>query len=268
MPLIEWDRTGEKLYESGVSRGVFYVPGVPGVPWNGLISVNQSDEGGAFETFYFEGVAYYHKLQSSDFKATITAFTYPEAFEEYQGVSEISPGWYADDQAPPGYFGMSYRTNVGNDVDGAEHGYKIHLLYQLSAKPADASYGTLGDSMRPSTMSWDIKGVPQQIPNIRPSAHFILDSRIIPKYQMEFIENILYGDDAGVARLPSIPDLMTAVQERDKIIITDLNNGMWTADGPRDLVQEFPDQSFVIDEVNATYINPNTYNISSTPQGQ
>lgn len=263
MPLLEWDKTGERQYEGGISHAVLYPPGQPGVAWNGLTSVNHSDDGGAMETFYLDGVPYHHHVQNSDFRATISAYTYPEEFEAFQGIGEIADGWYADDQ-PAGRFGLSYRTRVGNDINGFQNAYKLHLLYDLTAKPTDMSYNTLSDSDVPSTMSWDVKGIPQAVSGIRPTPHFILDSRVVPKYDMEAIEDILHGSPSRVSSLPPITDLRTYIATKPKITITDNGDGSWTAEGPRELVYMLDDASFQIDEVNATYSDPDTFTVSTT----
>jgi hypothetical protein len=199
MPKLEWDKIQERVYETGLDRGVLYLPSAPrdydhGVVWNGLTSVDEDFSTDVTRPHYFDGVKYLDSAQSGDFAAKLNAYTYPDEFLEFEGIGSLGNGLFADDQNQK-VFGLSYRTRVGNAVDGVDHGYKIHLLYNLTAIEDTVNYQNGSNLSEPLTFKWIIRGVPETINNYRPTAHAIVDSRFLPRDLLKTIEDIIYGTD-------------------------------------------------------------------------
>lgn len=210
MTRLLWDQAGERLYEAGLDRGVLYLSSGIGVAWNGLASVEEDMSGDTSSPAYFDGVKYLDIPQTGDFEATLSALTYPDEFLDYEGITSLGNGLYVDNQDTK-LFGLSYRTLVGNDIEGVDHGYKIHILYNLTAVPNPSSFETLNDSPNPLLFSWKLAGIPQDAPNYRPTAHVIFDSRYLNAAMFEALEAILYGDVDDDPTLPSISELLDFV---------------------------------------------------------
>lgn len=196
MTSLVWDKAGERLYEAGLDRGVLYKSDSSGVAWNGLVSVDEALDDITAEPRMFDGVKYLDEPVVGDFAATLTAFTYPDEFMEYEGIEFMGDGLYVGDQQPK-RFGLTYRTRVGNDVEGTDYGYQIHIIYNLTAVPSPLTYSTLSEMVSPNNFSWSLTAVPESVPGFRPTAHFILDSRFLPGDILATIEDILYGSDAS-----------------------------------------------------------------------
>jgi len=207
MARISWANIGVRVFEAGIDRGVLYVDGSPGVPWVGLISVNKSQSGGEAKPKYQDGIKIGNRTSPEQFEATIEAYTYPLEFERCDGTHRIDNGLRITQQRRKS-FGVTYRSKVGNEIDGLEHGYKLHILYNLKAEPSDHSYQTLTDANEPATFSWKITARAVQILGHRPSAHFIIDSRDVPSSLLEVLENILYGTESSSPSLPSPGELL------------------------------------------------------------
>lgn len=237
MTKLVWDEVGQRLYESGLDQGVFYKEDTLGVAWNGLISVEEDMGSDTSEPRYFDGVKYLDQPSEGNYAATLTAFTYPEEFEEYQGVESLVAGLYVGDQASKP-FGLSYRTKVGNDVQGLDLGYKIHILYNLTAVPAPATYETLSDGTSILAFNWSLTAVPEPIPNYRPTAHVILDSRDLPADLLTTLEAILYGGE-GVA---------TGMMVYDGGTPGSSGPGLIDGGGPEDVGEELPGEGFITGE--------------------
>lgn len=202
MTRVIWANTGERVFEAGIDRGVLYVDGSPGVPWNGLIGVNQQQSGGEAKPRYRDGIKIGNRTSPEQFEATIEAYTYPLEFERCDGTYRIDSGLRITQQRRK-QFGMSYRSNVGNDISGLAHGYKLHILYNLKAIPSDRGYKTLTDSSEPTTFSWKVTSRAAQILGYRPTAHFIVDSRDVPAALLQILEDMLYGTELEEPSLPT-----------------------------------------------------------------
>lgn len=211
MTRLAWDSIGTRVYELGVERGVLYLDSGEGVAWSGLISVKESSSGGTAKPFYQDGVKYANRPSREEFEATIEAYTYPEEFARCDGTASIANGLFATRQRRKP-FSLSYRTGLGNDVDGAEHGYKIHLVYNALAAPTDRSYDTISDDINPLNFSWNLTVRPPALLGYRPTAHFVIDSRDTPEAVMTAIEDILYGTENAAARLPTVGELVFRFQ--------------------------------------------------------
>lgn len=208
MTKLLWDKAGERLYETGLDRGVLYLSDGSGVPWNGLTGVDEdfSDDGG--DPVYFDGIKQLDSPLIGNFSATLSALTYPDEFLDFEGTESLGNGLYVDNQVPK-TFGLSYRTLVGNDALLTDYGYKIHLLYNLTASITGDSHETLGSSVNPVEFSWSIGSVPVEIAGYRPTAHLIFDSSRMVGTLLQSIEDILYGTALVNPRLPTIQELIT-----------------------------------------------------------
>lgn len=260
MTALVWDQVGSRIYEAGVDRGVLYLSDGNGVPWNGLISVVEKASRNIGSPIYYDGVKYADILTISDFSASLTAYTYPDEFLEFEGVLDAGNGLFITNQQS-GRFGLSYRTKIGNDTEGDDLGYKIHLLYNLIAIPSQKSYQT-SISGNPMEFEWDISATPTKIPGYRPTAHIILDTRFMSPSLLQDIESSLYGNALDDAKLPPISTLVSFIGEWVIIRITDNLDGTWTATGPDELITMLDGTTFQIIQANAVYLDANTYAIS------
>lgn len=261
---LVWDQVGERRYETGVDRGVLYLKDNTGVAWNGLTSVDDNENGSDVSSYYIDGIKYFDSRPTGDFAGAIKAFTYPDEFAPFDGYGDVDHGITLANQPVNDRFGLSYRTKIGNDVDGLDHGYKVHILYNLVAKPDTRSYPTVQDSASAMEFSWSITGVPEMIIGFKPTVHIILDSRNISSNLLSIIEDSLYGTDTNPPTLLPMQDIINMTNAYNIITITDNGDGTWTAEGPDELVVVFDDGHFVISDADVVYLDADTYEISST----
>lgn len=219
---LKWDEISERLYETGVQHGVLYPRDAngaypKGTVWNGLVSVNESPTGAEPNPIYADNIKYLNLMSVEEFEAAIEAYTYPDEFAVCDGSAEIAPGVTAGQQNRKP-FGLSYRTEIGNDVDGTDYGYKLHLIYGALASPSEKTYETINDSPDAITFSWDITTTPVPIPGFKPSAALTIDSTKIDSDKLKTLEDILYGKDAVgeeepavEARLPLPAEIITLI---------------------------------------------------------
>jgi hypothetical protein len=210
MTKLLWDQVGQRLYETGVDRGVLYIRDEngdysEGHAWNGLTTVTESPSGAESNKQYADNIVYLNLVSAEEFGATIEAFMYPEAFAECNG--EASFGGVAIGQQSRKTFGFAYRTRVGNDVDGSDHGYKLHLVYGCLAAPSEKAYATMNESPEAMTMSWEVSTTPVDVGTfegreIKPTASLTVDSTKEDAANMQALEDILYGTAGADARLP------------------------------------------------------------------
>lgn len=209
MAKLVWDESGKRLYETGVEKGVLYVQGEngqyqKGVAWNGLTAVTESPSGAEPTALYADDIKYLELFSAEEFGATIEAYTYPEEFEACDGSASLVEGVSIGQQDRKA-FGLCYRTIVGNDVKGNEHGYKIHLVYGAKAKPSEKAYATVNDSPEAVTFSWEVTTTPVNVAGFKPTASVTIDSTKITPEKLKLIEDKLYGTDSQEAELP-LPD--------------------------------------------------------------
>lgn len=211
MSKLVWDQTGERLYEAGVKMGVLYPQATggtypKGVAWNGLTSVSESPEGAEPEPLYADDIKYLNLMSVEEFKATIEAYTYPEEFAECDGSKSIATGVTVGQQKRKA-FGLCYRTTLGNDVDGNDHGYKLHIVYGALAAPSEKAFETINDSPEAATFSWEISTTPVAVSKegCQPTASITIDSTKADPTALKKLEDILYGSGDTEARLP-LPD--------------------------------------------------------------
>ena len=208
MAKIEWDKTGERLYETGVKNGVLYVQegGVygNGVAWNGLTAVTESPSGAEATPLYADDIKYLNLLSAEEFGATIEAYTYPDEFAACDGSAALVDGVMIGQQARK-TFGLCYRTTIGNDTDGNDHGYKLHIIYGALAAPSEKAYATINDSPEAITFSWEITTTPVNVTGAKPTASITIDSTKADPAKLAELEKKLYGDTETEASLP-LPD--------------------------------------------------------------
>lgn len=211
MTKLNWDVQGERYYETGVSKGVLYPfkegKYKTGVPWNGLTAVTESPSGAEPTPLYADNIKYLNLLSNEEFAATVEAYTYPDEFAECDGSAEIAVGVSAGQQKRIP-FGMSYVTKIGNDTDGQDHGYKIHLIYGALAAPTQKSYATVNDNPEAITFSWELSTTPVEVPNLKPTACITIDSTKVTPENLKKIEDKLYGRDTAEATLPTPAELV------------------------------------------------------------
>lgn len=207
MSKIKWDQTGERYYETGVSKGVLYpqINGVyqKGVAWNGLTAVNESPSGAEATPLYADNIKYLNLISAEEFGATVEAYTYPDEFAACNGEGELAAGVTVGQQKRSP-FGLSYQTKIGNDVD-SDLGYKIHLIYGALAAPSEKAYATVNDSPEAITFSWELTTTPVEVPGMKPTASLTIDSTKVDKAKLAELEKLLYGSDEESGSEPKLP---------------------------------------------------------------
>lgn len=206
MTKLVWGAPGERFFETGVDRGVLFVDGT-GYAWNGLSSVSEKSSGGDLQEYYLDGIKYAQILTAEDYAATIEAYSAPREFSQCDGSFEIYSGLSATQQRRK-EFGFSYRTLVGNDISGQDLGYKLHVVYNAIAAPSEKTHSSTSDSVDAQTMSWDVTTVPNQLSGIRPTAHFVIDSRRASVPDLTELEDLLYGTNVTNPSLPTAAALV------------------------------------------------------------
>lgn len=274
MAALVWDEIGTRFYETGVNKAVFYDERGLGVAWNGLTSVEQSVSN-QVQAVHFDGLKFNDLVTVGDFTAVMRAWTYPDEFLPYEGTLQDQTGFFVADQ-PMNTFGLSYQTRIGNDIENAEfYGYKIHVLYNLTALPAQRLYQTMSLDTEPLEFEWTLTAIPEEIENFRPTAHLIFDSTKMDPLLLKDIESVLYGDEDSPPHLPSMKGLATFVRKWDRLIITDNLDGTWTAEAPHDdmpngteYIRMLDETTFEIISDTAVMIDSVSYNISSTEKNE
>jgi hypothetical protein len=260
MMRLEWDAVGERFYESGLDRGVLYLDG-KGQVWNGLISIEENDSGAINVPVYIDNLKVRDVPRIGDYTAQLGAYTYPDDFLACEGVIEVD-NVFVDGQIPK-TFGLSYRTRVGNDVEGAELGYRIHLVYNLTAIPDTKSYTTLSLSPEPTQFGWGISAVPQKAFGYRPTAHIIFDTRFLTDEMLQSLEDIIYGTESLDPTLPPIDYFLGWTNKWGLLTIIDHGNGIWSAIDDGDFISIIDETTFQIDAPTVVTLDPVTYQVSS-----
>lgn len=208
MTRLQWGAAGGRKFQTGVDRGVLYVPGHDGVVWNGLTSVEESSSGGDTQSFYYDGYNYLNLSSLEEFRATVTALYSPPEFDECDGTVAIATGIFASQQRRKP-FGFSYRTKIGNDLDSSDYGYKLHLVYNALATPSTRTNNTLSSDPEALPLSWQLVTKPVRISGAAPSAHITIDSTGTDAYVLSLIEDILYGNASSAPRMPTVEELIS-----------------------------------------------------------
>lgn len=214
MSKLVWDKTGERLYETGVKQGVLYPQAAggtypKGVAWNGLTNITETPSGAEATALYADDIKYLNLISTEELGGTIEAYTYPDEFAECDGSAALTAGVYIGQQNRK-TFGLCYRTTLGNDVDSNAYGYKLHLVYGALAAPSEKAYATINDSPEAITFSWEFSTTPVNVSGFKPTANIVIDSTKVDAEKLAALEKILYGDGETEARLP-LPDEVAQV---------------------------------------------------------
>lgn len=208
MAKLVWDKTGDRLYETGVKNGVLYIPtsGIysKGVAWNGLTAVTESPSGAEATALYADDTKYLSLMSTEEFGATIEAYTYPDEFAACDGSAELADGVMIGQQKRS-TFGLCYKTTIGNDTEGSDHGYKLHIIYGAQAAPSEKAYATINDSPEAITFSWEITTTPVNVTGAKPTASLVIDSTKADPSKLAALEDILYGKDGEPGNEPRLP---------------------------------------------------------------
>jgi hypothetical protein len=212
---LTWDKVGERFYQTGVDHGVLFIPDATGiydsgVAWNGLTTVTESPSGGESNKTYADNIPYLNLISVEELGATIEAYTFPEEFAQFDGLAVPSAGVYVGQQSRKS-FGLCYRTRVGNDLEGPDLGYKLHLIYNATAKPSEKAYATINDSPEAMTLSWELTTIPIPIDGVnpvtgkeyKPTAQLTIDSTKVDPAKLATLEDLLYGTAGTDPQLPT-----------------------------------------------------------------
>lgn len=235
MPALVWDLVGERFYETGVDHGVLYIPDetgeyATGVAWNGLTTVTETPSGAEPNAQYADNIKYLNLISVEQFGGTIDAFTYPPEFAQFDGLGVPEPGVFVGQQ-PRKTFGLSYRTKVGNDLEGDGYGYKLHLVYGCIATPSEKAYNTINDSPEAIAFSWTISTTPVLVSGYQPTSLIVIDGSIVDPAALAALEAELYGAAAAEAKLP-LPDEIIGMFGGEKATgATAGTPGTWTPGG-------------------------------------
>lgn len=218
MAKLLWDKTGERTYETGVDHGVLYERDEAGeysngFVWNGLTTVTESPTGAEANPQYADNIKYLNLVSVEEFGATIEAFTYPSQFEKYDGTATPTSG-VSVGQQPRKTFGFSYRTQKGNDVEGSDYGYKLHLIYGCLAAPSEKAFATINDTPEAIVFSWELTTTPAQVGTVgdteyKPTASITIDSTKVDPAKLAILETQLYGDVSNDPSMPLPADVIT-----------------------------------------------------------
>lgn len=214
MAVLTWDAAGERFYETGISKGVLYPIGalgtyLTGFAWNGLTNVSESPSGAEPTALYADNIKYLTLMSAEELALTIEAYTYPDEFELCDGSATPVVGVKFGQQTRK-VFGLSYRTEIGNDIDGQDHGYKLHLIYGCLAAPSEKAYQTINDSPEAISFSWEVSTTPPAIAApYKPTSYIVIDSRTADPTKLAALEVILYGAVATEPRLPLPDEIIT-----------------------------------------------------------
>lgn len=266
MTVLEWDKVGDRVYQSGIDKGVLYLKDGRVVPWNGIKSVedNTSSE---LQSYYLDGIKILDHVVPGDFEGKISAITYPEEFDEVLGAIAVNTGLTFYEQESKS-FNLSYRTKIGTDLD-ENYGYKIHLLYNLRAISDAQSFESLSNDPTVSDFSWTLSGTPPVATNvdgIRPTVHVAIDTINARPDLLQALEDILYGTVDVDPRFPTLLEVRVLFGEIGGLYIVDNGDGTWTAIDPSDdFITMIDSDTFQIDHANIVYIVPDdTYQVSDT----
>ena len=214
MPKLVWDEIGKKLYETGVRQGVLYVQSLlglypKGVAWNGLTSISEKPSGAESNPKYADDIKYVDIQSAEQFGGTVEAFMCPDEFAACDGSVELVPGVMIGQQTRKA-FGMCYKTAIGNDTEGYDHGYKLHLVYGAKAAPSEKGYSSVNESPDAMTLSYELTTTPVAVTGHKPTSQMIINSTLVDAAKLAALEDILYGTDVADPRLP-LPDEVYAL---------------------------------------------------------
>ena len=254
MTRLIWGEPSSRVYEAGVDQGVLYPGNGPGVAWNGLVRVSETTKKVAGSINYLDGLRYYNRTTSDSFSGTLEALTYPDEFLPFDGSAPVTS------QRRP-TFGLSYRSRRSDAADS--NGYKLHLIYNATARPTEKAYSTIAQVTEPEPFAWTLDTRPIKLPGLRPTAHVVIDSTVTHAWTMAAIEDLLYGSGTQDPRLPSPEEMIQLFESGTILRIIDHGDGTWTATGPDEAIQMLDATTFQISWPTVIYIDDVTFQISS-----
>lgn len=208
MSMLEWDKTGERQYTTGVDKVVLYVQSAGaypnGVAWNGVTAITESPSGAEPTPLYADNIKYLNLISAEELALTIEAYMSPEEFDQCDGSASVAKGVTIGQQDRK-QFGLAYRTIIGNDVDGNNHGYALHLVYGCMAAPSERANNTINDSPEAATLSWEVSTTPVNVTGFKPTASLEIKSTEADPTKLAALEAVLFGGTDSEARLP-LPD--------------------------------------------------------------
>lgn len=213
MAKLEWNRPGSRLFEGGIDQAVLFVDGGPGIPWSGLIGLSNKANGGERRDVYIDGVKANSEATIEEYLGTLEAYFYPDAFEACDGLGYDLDGLVRVGQQPRKPFHLAYRSWVGNDIDGLQSDYKIHLLYNLQVMPSQRKNRTMSRDIELQTFSWDVVSIPEEVPGFLPTSHLIFESsKLYPKILLD-LEEIIFGGYYTNSRMPMPTEVVNIVAD-------------------------------------------------------
>lgn len=257
MTKLIWGAPGNRSYTTGVDRGVLYPKNSPAAAWSGLVSVVEAPSDVVIDTIYNDGMKDQNSKGES-FTARVNAMTYPANLLEYEVIS-----FQEGRETRRSEVGLSYRTLIGTDTEGLDHGYKIHLVYNALLSPTEKAYSTIDQDAAAEIFGWDLQTRPIPIEGFRPSAHVVLNTALSYPWAVSALEDVLYGTATTSPRLPTPAEVIEIFQDAAIVKITDHGDGTWTADGPDYAVYMTDDTSFEISWPSAVFIDSQSYTVST-----
>lgn len=255
MAQISWN--SPKEFEVGIDRGVLYNGALQGFPWNGLISVDVLPESSDVTSYYQDGIKFYDDRRPSETKFKLEAYTFPDEFLKYDGVSELVSGFSVSSQVVSETFNLCYRSRIYEGNQAKPIGYKLHFCYNLTATPTNHNYTTTQEEPQLKPFEWELSGVPVFLPNTRPSCYFFIDSTKIDAGALLLIESILYGEGGAEARLLHPSEIFDIIALKPTFI--DNLDGTWTVSGTSDYFVDSNEGAFTVQKIPTTWLSDREY---------
>lgn len=215
MAKLVWDKTGEHYYETGSDKCALFPiekgSGTygAGVAWNGFRGLTENRTGADETALYANNKKYLGIRSTEEFGGTITAYTYPDEWEQCDGSASPVKGVHIGQQ-PRVPFGLVYRTYVGNDTTGSDYDYKLHIVYNATASPSNREYATIDDSPDAVEFSWDFTTTPVEVEGYKPTSHIEIDSRNVDPAKLKAFEETIYGSESAEPKLPTPAEVFAA----------------------------------------------------------
>jgi hypothetical protein len=260
---IGWDEHDDRYFHHGTDRGVLYPRTGNAVAWNGITGVDEASDSST-SVLYRDGVIYYSAVEPGDFQGKLTAYFYPDAFAACAGIPEATDGLFVDNQRPKP-FNLSYRSLIGSGMTGDVFGYQIHLIYNATAQLGTRTRKTIGEDNDIMELSFDLVCTPVPLPGMRPSAHYIIDTRYLDQTTIDQLEAILYGDGEFGARLPTPTELYDLMNFGSSFQIIDKGDGVFTIRGSYQNFEDLGDDKWRIKNINGTDNLDGTVTLTDTP---
>lgn len=212
MAMLVWDKTGERYYETGVDKVALYVQEngtyPKGVAWNGVTAITESPSGAEPTPLYADNIKYLNLISAEELALSIEAYQSPEEFDVCDGTASPVAGLNIGQQDRK-TFGLAYRTLIGNDTDGNNHGYALHLVYGCLAAPSEKAHNTVNDSPEATTLSWEVSTTPVAVTGFKPTSSLEINSTKVDKSKLAALEAMLFGSADSEASLPMPDEVIT-----------------------------------------------------------